>query len=262
MLSQPASKSVSRSAFVAPKSAKANWSCPEPPETVSLPTPPRSQSAPSFPPSVSFPAPPRTVSAPPPPWRKSLPPLPLIKSASAPPMSVSLPSVPLNVAMSDHPNVWRSDGRCALYGCDELRIRAARTVRVVIELSARCVVDDAIVRIVSTGGARAGKKPRISGREMARPAEPAEGARVEAQGVPIGVEVEQRVRIAGAEFAEHVAILARAARELIVATTAFYPVVAGVAEDRVVAGGAHERVIAARAADVRAGADRCWRGRR
>src|SRR5205085_2945683 len=158
------------------------------------------------------------------------------ESASAPPISVSLPSVPLNVAMSDHPDVRGSDRGRALYGCHELRIRAASAVRVVIELSARCVVDDAIVRIVAAIRARACKESGIAGREMPRPAERAECARIEAQGVPIRVEVEQRVCVAGAEFPEHIAVLARSTGDLIIAAAAFDPVIAGVAEDRVVAG--------------------------
>src|SRR4051812_19964289 len=207
MLSQPASKSVSRSAFAAPKSANAKLSWPDPPATVSLPVPPRTQSAPSLPPSLSLPAPPRTVSTPPPPCRKSLPPLPWTRSPSAPPMSVSLPSVPLNVAMSDHPDVWRSDGCRALYGCHELRIRAARTVRVVIELSARSVVDDAIVRIVAAGRARCREEARIARTELAVWPERRECGVVEAQAVPVvAVEVVQRVGICGAELSEHVAV--------------------------------------------------------
>src|SRR3954469_13104325 len=183
-------------------------SWPLPPEMTSLPSPPASTSLPLSPKSVSFPLPPLMKSLSPLPARKSLPPLPSMLSGSPPPLMLSLPSVPKYVAMSDHPDVWRNDGSRALNGCHELRIRAARTVRVVIELSARCVVDDAIVRIVCAGRPSAGKEARISGREVAGSANRAEGARVEAQGVPIRVEVEQRVRIAGAEFAEHVAILA------------------------------------------------------
>src|SRR3954470_4880853 len=77
---------------------------------------------------------------------------------------------------SDHPDVRRRYGCCALNGCYELRIRPAGTVRVVIKSSGRSVVDDAIICIVSAGRARAGKEPRISGREVARSAKRAEGA--------------------------------------------------------------------------------------
>src|SRR4051794_484427 len=224
MLSQPASKSERRSPFAAPYSWKAMLSCPEPPRTSSLPAPPSTQSVPVLPLTKSLPAPPLTVSVPSPPSKESLPPLPLITSLSAPPVIVSLASVPLNVAMSDHPDVWRYDGCRALYGCHDLRIGAPGAICVVIKRASRRVVDDAVVRIMSAGRSRAGKEPCIAGRKVARPAERAEGGRVQAQRVPTRVEVEQRVGVAGAEFSEHITVLARSARELIVAGAAFEPV--------------------------------------
>src|SRR5574339_621703 len=96
------------------------------------------------------------------PARKSLPPKPSMLSGSPPPLMLSLPSVPKYVAMSDHPDVRRNDGCRALNGCDELRIRASRTVCVVVQLSTGHVVDDAIVRIVACGGAGSRKEARIA----------------------------------------------------------------------------------------------------
>src|SRR3954464_8293979 len=102
--------------------------------------------------------------------------------------------------MSDHPDIWRSDGCRTLNGCDELRVSATRTVCVVVELSARSVVDDAIVCIVSAARPRAGKESRIAGREVAVGSEPRESRVIEAQAVPIAVEVEQRIGVTGAEL--------------------------------------------------------------
>src|SRR3954471_17567412 len=192
-------------------------SWPLPPEMTSLPSPPASTSLPLSPKSVSFPLPPLMKSLSPLPARKSLPPLPSMLSGSPPPLMLSLPSVPKKVAMSDHPDVWRNDGSRALNGCHELRVRAARTVCVVVELSSGRVVDDAIVCIVACGAARSGEDPGVARREAPIGTQCGERIVVEAQAVPVvAVEVVQHVGIAGAEFAEHVAVLPRAARELVV----------------------------------------------
>src|SRR4051812_23394485 len=125
------------------------------------------------------------VSEPPPPRSESFPWSPLMTSLSVPPVIVSLPTVPLNVATSDHPDVGRRDGRRPLDGCHELRIRAARAVRVVVDLPACGVVDDAVVRIVSAGCPGCRKKPRIARAEVPVGPERGECSVVEAQRVPI-----------------------------------------------------------------------------
>src|SRR3954453_14871223 len=244
MLSQPASKSERRSPFAAPYSWKAMLSCPEPPRASSLPAPPSTQSVPALPLRKSLPAPPLTVSEPSPPRSESLPSRPLMTSLSAPPVMVSLPFVPLKVAMSDYPDVGRRDGCATLYSCNELRIGAALSVGVVVELPGRGIEDDAIVGVVAAARAGGGVEACIARRKVSRAAERREGARVEAHRVPVRIEAADRVGVRRAVFAEDVAILAGAAGDAIVAASAFNPVVARVAEDRVVAAAADQRVVA------------------
>ena len=63
---------------------------------------------------------------------------------------------------SDHPDV-AGDKRCAGgERRDELRIRAALAIRVVIQLPGARVVDQAIVRIVSSARTRRGEKATIA----------------------------------------------------------------------------------------------------
>src|SRR3954452_13471524 len=111
------------------------------------------------------------VSVPLPPARKSLPPKPLIESALSVPLKESLPSVPFNVAMSDHPDVARGDGGATVYGGNKLRIGAALSIGVVVELPGRCIEADAIVSIVSAARAGGGVEARIAGGEVSRAAE-------------------------------------------------------------------------------------------
>src|SRR3954468_20613114 len=201
MLSQPASKSESRSAFAAPYSWKAMLSCPGPPRTSSLPAPPSTQSVPALPLRKSLPAPPLTVSEPSPPRSESLPSRPLMTSLSAPPAMVSLPFVPLKVAMSDYPDVGRCDRRAALYRCNELRIGAALSIGVVVELAGRSIEDHAIVGIVAAARAGGGIEARIACRKVSRAAERRERTRVEAHRIPVGVEARDRVGVRRAVLA-------------------------------------------------------------
>src|SRR5439155_25923612 len=99
--------------------------------------------------------------------------------------------------------------------------------------------------VVTAGGASRRIEARIARGKVPGSAEGGKGARVEAQGVPVvAVEVEQRVRVRRAVLAEDIAVLPRAAGELVVAAAPLGPAVAGVGEDRVVAAAADERVVA------------------
>src|SRR4051812_9274541 len=207
MLSQPASKSESRSAFAAPNSWNAMLSCPDPPRTSSLPAPPSTQSVPALPLTKSFPAPPLTVSEPSPPRSESLPSRPFIWSLSAPPMMVSLPFVPLKVAMSDHPDVGGGDGGAALHGCDQLRVGAALAVGVVVQLPGRGVEDHAIVRVMPTACAGCGIEARIARGKVSWSTERGERAGVKAHGITVRVEAGNGVRVRCSVLAEDIAVL-------------------------------------------------------
>src|SRR3954464_10911659 len=118
-----------------------------------------------------------------------------MESAASVPLRESLPSVPFNVAMSDYPDVGRCDGCATLYSCNELRIGAALSIGVVVELPGRCIEDDTIVRIVAAACAGCRVEASIARSEMPRSAERGEGTRVEAHCIPVRVEAGDRVGI-------------------------------------------------------------------
>src|SRR5438128_2163580 len=97
----------------------------------------------------------------------------------------------ITLAKSDHPDVGCVDGSSALHGGHELRVRSAGAIGVVVQVSGGRVVDEAIVGIVSCSRACRRIEASIACREMSRTADAGKRGTIEAQRIPVGVELRQ-----------------------------------------------------------------------